>query len=351
MKSDRVELRPGPQHCTHGFSPAARGLERSHARRLRDWVHALAAAVLVTAASPALAFPDRPITIVVPFSAGTTTDVNARDFAQVLSTVVKQTVTIDNRVGAEGTLGGMTLVNNPADGHTLMFTSNSLPVLDPLMKKNMPYDPVKDFAPVCTVARTSNVANITGSSPLKSAADIVAAAKADPGKITFAYASTTMRLGGELFQQTNGIKMTGVPYRSSVTALTDVAGGRVDLIFIDHVSAAPFYQNGTVRPVVVSGSQRFKALPGVPSADEAGVPGYRLLPWFGIYASAKTPPAVLAQVRAAVAEAVKAPATTANLEKRGLELMAVCGDAMAKQQQEEIEFWRAVLNKAGITPE
>jgi tripartite-type tricarboxylate transporter receptor subunit TctC len=307
--------------------------------------------LLAAAAGTSQAFPDRTITVIVPFSAGTTTDVNARDFAQVLSASVKQPVVIDNRVGAEGTLGGLALIHAAADGHTLMFTSSSLPVLDPLMKKNMPYDPVKDFAPVCAVGRTSNVMNITGSSTTKNVADVIAAAKAEPGKLTFGYASATMRLAGELFQQAAGVKFTAVPYRSSVTALTDLASGQIDMVFIDHVSATPFYQSGKVRPIAVSGAQRFKALPDVPSATEAGVPGYLVLPWLGIFMSAKTPPAILRQVREAVARALSEPAMAANLDKRGLIPFTLCGDDLAKHVQDEMALWRQVLGKAGIEPQ
>jgi len=309
------------------------------------------AGLLAAAAGTSQAFPDKTITIIVPFSAGTTTDVNARDFVQLLSVAVRQPVVIDNRVGAEGTLGGLALINAAADGHTLMFTSSSLPVLDPLMKKNLPYDPVKDFAPVCAVGRTSNVMNITGSSSMKTVADVIAAAKAEPGKLTFGYASATMRLAGELFQQAAGVRFTSVPYRSSVTALTDLASGQIDLVFIDHVSAAPFYQSGKVRPIAVSGAQRFKALPDVPSATEVGVPGYLVLPWLGIFMSAKTPPAIVTQVREAVANAMSQPVMAANLDKRGLIPFTLCGDALGKHVLDEMAHWRPVLDKAGIEPQ
>lgn len=310
-----------------------------------------AACVLLAAASASQAFPDKVITIQVPFSPGTTTDVNAREFAQVLSGIFKQPVVVDNKVGAEGQIGAMSVLNAAADGHTVMFTSNSLTVLDPLMKKGQPYDALKDFAPVCAFASTSNVMNVTGSSQFKTVADVVAAAKAQPGKITFGYASAVQRLAGELFQQAAGIKLTGVPYRSSLTALTEVAGGQVDLIFIDHVSALSYYQSGKVRPLAVAGTQRYKAIPDVPPASEVGVPGYNIHPWFGFYASAKTPPAILAQMREAFGRAVSSPATAANMEKRDLQVLPLCGDAQAKHLMEDVALTRKVLTKAGIEPQ
>lgn len=311
----------------------------------------IVACVLFALASASHAFPDRPITIQVPFSPGTTTDVNAREFAQVLGAIVKQPVIIENKVGAEGQIGAMAVLKAAADGHTVLFTSNSLTVLDPLMKKGQPYDALKDFAPVCAFASTSNVMNVTGSSEFKTVADVVAAAKAQPGKLTFGYASAVQRLAGELFQQAAGIKLTGVPYKSSLTALTEVAGGQVDLIFIDHVSAMPLYANGMVRPLAVAGAQRYKTMPDVPAASEAGVPGYDIHPWFGFYASAKTPPAVLAQMREAFGRAIKSPATASNMEKRDLQVLALCGDGQARHWADDVALTRRVLTKAGIEPQ
>ncbi|GAA4353620.1 tripartite tricarboxylate transporter substrate binding protein [Variovorax defluvii] len=311
----------------------------------------LCAGMLIAVAGASHAFPDKAITIQVPFSPGTTTDVNAREFAQVLSEIVKQPVVVDNKVGAEGQIGASSVLNAPPDGHMVMFTSNSLPVLDPLMKKGLPYNPIKDFAPICAFASTSNVMNITASSPYKTVGDFIAAAKAQPGKFTFGYASAVQRLAGELFQQAAGIKLTAVPYRSSLVALTEVAGGQVDLIFIDHVSAMSSYQNGRIRPIAVAGKQRYKAIPDVPPASEAGVPGYDIHPWFGFYASAKTPPGVLEKMRDAFKRTLLSPATAANMEKRDLQLLPLCGDEMARHLADDVSLTRRVLNKAGIEPQ
>ena len=317
----------------------------------RNLRHPIVAGMLIAAAGSCLAFPDRTITVVVPFGAATAVDVHGRDFAQALGSVIKQSVVIDNRAGAEGTIGAMAVLNAPADGHVLLFTSSSIPVLDPVMKKSMQFDPVKDFTPICTVGRTSNVMNITGSSPIKTAAELISAAKAQPGKVTFAYSSATTRLAGELFQQAAGVKFTSVPYKASSNGLTDVAGGTVDLFFIDNVSATPYYQSGKLRPLVVAGAERVRALPDTPSGSEIGVPGYQIQPWFGVYASAKTPPAIADQLRVIMRQALQTAVAAANLEKRGLSAYVVCGDAMAKFQLEEVNLWREVVKKAGIEPQ
>jgi tripartite-type tricarboxylate transporter receptor subunit TctC len=307
--------------------------------------------VAATAVSHAQSFPTRPLTIIVPFGAGTSVDVNARDLGQALTGTGKASVVVDNRPGAEGSIGALAVLNAAPDGHTLMFTSSSIPVLDPLLKKSMQFDPIKDFTPVCTVARTSNVVNITGANPIKSVAELVSAAKAAPGKLTYAYSSATTRLAGELFAQAAGIQLMGVPYKASMAGLTDVSSGQVDLFFIDHVSVAPLLQSGKLRALAVSGDKRIDSLPNVPSAKESGVPGYTIQPWFGVYVSAKTPQAVVDQLREFVTQAVNAPAAKAATEKRGQEVLLLCGSQMAKLQSDEIGLWRDVLKKAGIQPE
>lgn len=316
----------------------------------RSAFRSLIGAVLLAAAT-AQAFPEKSITILMPFAPGSSTDVIARDFAQVLSDVVKKPVVVENKVGAEGVIAGVALANSQGDGHTMMFTSSSLPVLDPLMKKSLPYDPVKDFVAICSFARVTNVMNVTGSSPFKTAAEVIAAAKAQPDKLTFAYTSTTTRLAAELFQQAAGIKLRGVPYKSSVGALADVSGGQVDLVFIDPITGIPFYESKKLRPLLIAGSQRIKSLPDVPAASEVGIPGYNVKPWYGLFATGKTPPAVVARVREAVLRAMKMPAAASIIEKRGLDPMPMCGDEVVKYQTDEIEFWRGVIKKAGIEPQ
>lgn len=314
-------------------------------------IRRIAVALTFAAAGASHGFPDKPITLIAPFAAGSATDVAARTFADVLSKALNQGVVTDNRTGAEGSIGARAVITGPTDGHTMLFTSSSLTVLDPLMKANMPYDPSTDLIPVCSVASVRFLANVTGASPYKSVADLVAAAKAAPGKLTFAYSSASTRLAGELFQQAAGIKLTGIPYRSSVLGLTEVAAGQVDLFFIDPVSAASFHQSGKIRPLVVAGPARMKELPDVPSAVEAGIAEFNVAPWYGVYITAKAPAAVVEQVRNAVAQAMRRPEMKAALEQRNLISGSVCGEAMRTFQRDEVNLWRRVTTKAGIAPQ
>lgn len=297
------------------------------------------------------AYPDKPIKIVVPFGAGTSTDATARQFGDALSNVLKQLVVIDNRPGAEGVIGAQAVSSAAPDGYTVLLTSSSLPVLAPLMMKSIPLDPIKDFAPVCTIGRISNVMNIRSSLPFNTLGEFIAAAKAAPGKYTFAYSSATTRLAGELLQQETGIKLLGVPYKSSAGGLTDVAGDQVDLFFIDHISVDPFYRMGKIKPLAVTGSQRLNALPSVPTMAESGVPSYELYPWFALYLPARTPQQVVAQLREATVKALETPAMQSWRDKSGLEKFTVCGDDLARYQVTEIEHWGRIIKKANIEPQ
>lgn len=304
---------------------------------------------LVTAACTSFAaFPDKPIKLIVPFGAGTSTDTMAREFGQALSSVLKQPVVVENKAGADGTIGGQALIQSPPDGHTILFTSSSLTVLDPLIKKVLPYDPNKDFTPVCGLARVGNVMNMSSTLPYKNIAEFIAAAKAQPGKFTFAYSSATTRLAGELFAQASGVQLVSVPYRTSAAGLNDVAGGQVSLFFIDHVSATPYYQSGKIKPILIGGSQRNKALPEVPSSAEAGIPSYQIYPWFGVYLPSQTPSAVVNQMREAMTQALKVPALKAKIDSSSMEEFPMCGDALSKHQIDEMSMWSQVIKKAGI---
>ncbi|MGE4238886.1 Bug family tripartite tricarboxylate transporter substrate binding protein [Ramlibacter sp.] len=316
-----------------------------------DILKSVALAAAIAAAGTSHAFPDKGVTMIVPFAAGSATDVAARTLADGLQRSLNQGVAVDNRTGAEGAIGARAVLNGPQDGHMMLFTSSSITVLDPLMRANLGYDPINDFAPICTVGGTRFLLNMTAASPWKTVAEVIAAAKAAPGKLTFAYSSASTRLAGELFQQAAGVKLTGVPYRSSAQGLTEVAAGQVNFFFIDTASAGPFYQSGKIRPVIVSGATRLKELPDIPSATEAGLPEFNVTPWFGLYLSGKTPATVVEQVRTAVSQALAKPDMKAAIEKRNLIPFAHCGDAMKSFQANEINVWRRVTKSAGIEPQ
>lgn len=306
------------------------------------------AGLTLLAATASHANPDRVTRIIVPFGAGTITDALARSLGQALASVSKQSVIVENKSGAEGTIGTQGVLSAEADGQMLLFTSSSIVVLDPLLKKSIPYDPVKDLEPVCAVALIDNILNAGPSVTQRSVGDLVSAAKASPGKFTFAYLSATTRLAGELFAQSAGIQLTGVPYRTANVALTDVASGRVDMIFIDQASAGPFYQGGKIRPMLVAGASRLSSLPQVPAAAEVALAGYELQPWFAAYVPGRTPAPVLAKLRETLEQAVKTPAMVAMVQKAGLQEFPLCGAPLKKYQREDIQRVSDVVKKAQI---
>ena len=312
---------------------------------------AIAATLAIVACSGQAAYPDKPIKLIVPFSAGTSVDVLAREFGKELGRIVNQPVIIDNRVGAEGAIGAKAVTSAAPDGYTALITSNSTVVLESTLKNSLPYDPVKDLTPVCTMGRVGSVMSVRSSLPYKSVGEFIAAAKAQPDKFTFAYSTSNTRLAAELFQQRTGVKMLGVPYKSTVTGLTDLAGEKVDMFFIDPVSVAPFILGGKVTAFAVGGAQRIKQLPQVPTLHEAGVTGYETVPFIALYLPAKAAPTTVARLRDAAQEAIHSPSMKAFKDKAGYQDFSLCGDDFAKWQSEQITFWRQVIKNANIAPE
>jgi tripartite-type tricarboxylate transporter receptor subunit TctC len=309
------------------------------------------AAVLAAVCGVASAFPDRPVTMVVPFPAGASTDVAARDLAEQLALVFKQTVVVENRSGAEGAIGVRNMLNAAPDGHTMLFTSSSTTVLDPVLKKSLFFDPVKDIVPICSATQIDLFLYVTGSGPFKNVADLIAAAKAQPGKFTFAYSSATTRLAAELFALSAGIKLTGIPYKAVVGALTDVSSATVDMMVVDQVTGVPFVQGGKLRMLAVAAPTRSTFAPDVPTGPELGLADFTIAPWNGLFVSAKTAPETLQQLRELMRQATQSAAYKANIAKRSLTAFQVCGDDLAKYQRADIEKARRATKAAGIEPE
>jgi tripartite-type tricarboxylate transporter receptor subunit TctC len=318
----------------------------------KNIVRCAMALAFATAAVPGwAAYPDKPIKLIVPFSSGTSVDVLAREFGLELGRILDQSVIIDNKAGAEGVIGAKAVTSAVPDGYTALITSNSTVVLDPSLKTSLPYDAVNDLAPVCTIGRVGSVMSVRSSLPYQSVGELIAAAKAQPDKITFAYSTSNTRLAAELFQQRAGVKLFGIPYKSTVTGLTEVAGDKVDLFFIDPVSATPYIQSGKIKPLAVGGSRRIRELPQVPTLDEAGVTGYETVPFIALYLPAKTVPAAAARLRQAAEQAVRSPAMKSFREKTGYQEFSLCGDDFKAWQADQIKLWRQVIKNANIVAE
>lgn len=278
----------------------------------RTAVRAVGALAVATAAAlPALAdepYPARPIKIVVPFPPGGAADVFARLIGQKLNEAWSQPVVVDNKPGAGGQIATQSVVKSPADGYTLLVVTVGHAV-NPALYTKLPYDTEKDLRPVAALARLPSVLVVNPSLPVKSVADLVALARATPGKLTYASSgnATTSHVAGAMFTSLAQVNMLHVPYRGSAPAITDLIGGQVDVMIDPIASSAPHVKSGKLRALAVSTAARTPLAPDLPTLAEAGIPGYDFSAWFLLIAPAATPEPIVAKLNAAVAQALAAP--------------------------------------------
>jgi tripartite-type tricarboxylate transporter receptor subunit TctC len=313
---------------------------------------AIAAAVAASGArAQADAYPAKPITFVVPFAAGSATDQLARLLGQSITADTKQAVVVDNKAGASGMMGAQTVARAAPDGYTVLIATNTTHAANEHLYKKLPYDPVKGFAPVTGLGKGGQVLVVRADSPYKSLADLLAAARKSPGKLSFGSGSSSSRVAGELFKQMSGTDILHVPYKSNPLAITDLLGGQVDLMITDTSTGVPQITAGKLRALGVSTSKRLPLLPDVPTIDEAGVKGYDMRYWFAAYTPAGTPAPVVTRLAALLTAGLKTPAAKSFFETSGGEPFATTPDELAKFQAEESKKWGRVIEAAGIEPE
>ena len=295
-------------------------------------------------------YPDvsKPLRILVPFGAASSTDLLARALAQGITEVSGMNAIVENKAGAEGQIGMTAGKAAAPDGYTLVMTTSSTQVLNPHMLPSLPYDPVADFVPVGGVAKFALVLNVGPSFTQKSAREFIEAARANPGKYSFGSGTATTRLAGELLQSVAGIRLLSVPYKSQTEAITSLAGGQVDLVFMDLPGSAAQHKTGRVRPLAVSGATRMDALPNVPTLQEQGLSGYDVTGWWAAYFPAKTPPGVVATMRDILQKAVKTQPVKKAFANFGLEPMPVMGNELAAVQRRDFERWGKLVRTANL---
>lgn len=312
----------------------------------------LGAALTLASSAPATAqpqFPTKPIRLVVPFSAGSATDILARIISSKMGEGGTYQVIVDNRPGAGGTLGATTVAKSAPDGYTLILVSVSHAINATLYPK-LGYDTVKDFAPVSLVASVPNVLVVNTGSPYKSVHDLVAAAKARPGVMNFdsAGSGSSTHLSGEMFKMQAGIDIVHIPYKGTGEALTDVMAGRGDMMFAPTVSAMPFVKQGKLRALAVSTSKRAGALPDISTVAESGLPGYVFDSWFGVLAPAGTPKEIVSALNAEIAKALAAPDVRERLAAQGAEPRGSTPQEFAGYIQAQIVKLAPVVKQSGI---
>ncbi len=323
-------------------------------RLLAHAVAGLVAALLPAAAlaQPAV-YPARPVRLVVPFPAGGTTDLLARAVAQKLSEAWGQSVLVDNRPGAAGNIGAELVAKSAPDGYTLLMGTVGTHAINPSLYAKLPFDHVKDFAPVILVAGVPNVLVVNPALPAQSVAELVAYAKANPGKLNFASSGsgTSIHLSGELFRVLTGVQMTHVPYKGSAPALTDLLGGQVQLMFDNLPSSLAFIKGNRLRALAVTSTVRSTALPDVPTMVEAGVPNFAASSWFGVLAPAGTPREVVARINGEVAKWLVTPEARDKLSAQGAIAAGGSPDDFARHIGLETAKWAKVVKESGAKVE
>ncbi len=294
-------------------------------------------------------YPNKPVRLVVPFPAGGTTDILARAAAQKLSETWGQQVIVDNRPGAGGNIGAELVAKAAPDGYTLLMGTVGTHAINSSLYAKMPYDHVKDFAPVILVAGVPNVLVVNPDLPIKTVAELIAYAKANPGKLNFASSGsgTSIHLSGELFKVMAGVQMTHVPYKGSAPALTDLIGGQVQLMFDNLPSSLPQIKGGKLRAVAVTSTARAAALPDVPTVAESGLPGFEASSWFGILAPAGTSKEIIAKINADVQKWLASPDAKDKLLGQGAIAAGGTPEDFAKHIQAETAKWAKVVKESG----
>lgn len=305
---------------------------------------------MAATASAASDFPSKPIKLIVPFSPGGPTDTVCRIIANKLSTVVSQAVVVDNRDGAGGAIGARAAATATPDGYTLFCASTSTLAILPALKTNLGYDPVKSFTPIALTGSSPLVMVVSNKRNFKTAADLIAFGKANPGTLNYGSAGvgTPPHLAAELFKSVTGLSMTHIPYKGAGPAFNDLMAGQIDVLFAA-TSIMSTADKNRVTPLLVTASTRSKRVPDVPSATEAGVAHLSFSSWNGIVAPSGTPKSVIAVLNRAVNQTISDPAVRSDLEKQGYEVEALDADQFQGFVREEFEKIRAIVKRLDAT--
>jgi tripartite-type tricarboxylate transporter receptor subunit TctC len=310
---------------------------------------ALLALLLASPAAADEAYPTRPIRMVVPFPAAGPTDIVARILGARLQQSLGQSIVIDNRGGAGGTIGSEIVAQAPPDGYTILMGTLATHTLDTLILPNMPYDPVRDFEPIARVLINPNLLLVNPGLGVTTVPQLIALLKANPGKYPYGSSGngTPLHLAGELFKQRTGVDMPHVPYRGSGPALNDLMAGQIMIMFETPASTVGFIRAGKIRALAVNSPERCSALPEVPTMAEAGVPDYVTYTWNGLFAPARTPRAIIDRLNRATVEALADPAVRARLTELGTDVASSTPEALGALVKSELAKWAPIVRVSG----
>jgi tripartite-type tricarboxylate transporter receptor subunit TctC len=305
------------------------------------------------AAAQSASWPERPIHLIVPFPAGSSSDIVARIVAQKLGERLGQQLVVENRPGASGNLGTEAVAHAAADGYTLGLANTSTHTLSPSLMAKPTYDPVKDFVPISMIGASPFVLALHPDVPAQGVQELIALAKTKPGKLTFASAgpATLANLAGVLFAKTANIELTPVSYRGTGQEILDVVAGRVDMAFATIPPTLPLIRDGKVRAIAVTGPQRSPALADVPTVAESGLPGYESVLWWALYAPAGAPAPIVTRLNAEVNAILHDSAAIDALAKLGVEAQPGTAQQLADRIAADLKKWHDVIVGAGIQPQ
>jgi len=297
-------------------------------------------------------YPSKPVHFVVPFPASGATDIMTRVVQRKLEEALGQSVVVDNKPGAGGAIGSAFVAKSAPDGYTILMATTSTHSIGPALQK-LPYDPEKDFAPVCLVANAANVLVVSPALGVSSVKELIALAKSKPGQLNFASSGTgtIVHLSGELFVRMAGLKMQHVPYKGTALAAADIKNGQIAMMVDNIVSAIPFMKSGLEKGLAVTSAKRSDVLPELPTVAESGVPGYESVTYFGVFAPAGTPGAVVARLNAELVKIVRSPETKAKFLELGADPVGSTPETLAAAVKADAAKWGRVIRDAGIKPE
>ena len=310
----------------------------------------VAGAALFGSAVQADDYPSHPIHLIVPYSAGGSADATARVIARQIGKMTGQTIVVENRGGSAAIVGTEVVKNADPDGYTLLLGQSGPISINPAVYKNLPYDPVKDFAPISLTSTYPYIMVVNRSLGVKTLQEFVALAKRKPGALNFGTTGVgaSNHLLTELFDLKAGIKMTHIPYRGTALAVADLVAGQVQVVFSDPISALQLVKSGTLVALAVTSKERSPIAPDVPTIAESGYPGFDAVGWHGILAPAKTPPAIVAKLNAEIVQALKNPETRSLLENQAIQVVGSSPQEFANYITQDLTLWKEVADQAKI---
>jgi tripartite-type tricarboxylate transporter receptor subunit TctC len=310
-----------------------------------------AISVGASASESARDFPSRPLRIVVPFTPGSGSDNSARYYGEALARELGQPVVVENRPGANGVIGIQAVKSAPADGYTILLASNSPMSVNPIVTRNLPYDPVADLRPISGLSRNMNVFVVPLDSPLKTVRDLAPAARQQERPLNIGTYSAGYQLAAAWFGTLAGIRFTNIPYKGQAQIMADILGKQLDLALVDTGGALPLLKQGKLRALAVSGEKRHPELPDVPTVRESGYADYVQYSWVSFYVRAQTPDDIVAKLASTMQAILKTPESAAYMARAGSSLMPYDPEAMRSFQEAEIARFKRVAQATGIRPE